>query len=77
MKLKAKAFILQLLSFATVFILVRYLIANYTALEGIWISVTAFVVGTILAPQFQAVSTKDGEKLFMKWIFMKDIKEIK
>ncbi|WP_396177227.1 hypothetical protein [Flavobacterium sp.] len=77
MSLKVKAFILQLISFATLFIIVRYLLANYTNLEGMWISITAFVLGTILAPQFQAVKTKEGDKMFMKWIFMKDVKEIK
>ena len=77
MSLKVKAFILQLISFATLFIIVRYLLASYTNLEGMWISITAFIVGTILAPQFQSVESKDGPKLFMKWIFMKDVKEIK
>lgn len=77
MSLKVKAFILQLISFATLFIIVRYLLASYTNLEGMWISITAFVIGTIAAPQFQAVKSKEGEKLFMKWIFMKDVKEIK
>jgi Na+-driven multidrug efflux pump len=77
MSLKVKAFILQLISFATLFIIVRYLLASYTNLEGMWISITAFVIGTIGAPQFQAVKSKEGEKLFMKWIFMKDVKEIK
>lgn len=77
MNLKVKAFILQLISFATLFIIVRYLLASYTNLEGVWLSVTAFVLGTILAPQFQSVKSKEGDKLFMKWIFMKDVKEIK
>lgn len=77
MNLKVKAFILQLISFATLFIIVRYLLASYTNLEGMWISVTAFILGTILAPQFQSVESKEGPKLFMKWIFMKDVKEIK
>ena len=77
MSLKVKAFILQLISFATLFIICRYLLISYTHLEGIWISITAFVLGTILAPQFQAVETKEGPKLFMKWIFLKDVKEIK
>ena len=77
MNLKVKAFILQLISFATFFIVIQYLLAKYTGLQGIWISVTAFVMGTILAPQFQSVKTKDGDKLLMKWIFMKDVKEIK
>jgi len=77
MNLKVKAFILQLISFATFFIVIRYLLASYTNLEGFWVSLTAFVLGTILAPQFQAMKSKDGDKLFMKWIFMKNVKEIK
>jgi hypothetical protein len=52
-------------------------VAKTTNREGMWISITAFVLGTILAPQFQAVKTKEGDKMFMKWIFMKDVKEIK
>ena len=77
MNLKVKAFILQLISFATLFIIVRYFLAQYTNLEGMWISITAFVLGTILAPQFQSVESKEGPKLYMKWIFMKEVKEIK
>jgi hypothetical protein len=51
-------------------------VAHYTNLTSFWIPLTAFVIGTLLAPKFQSVKTKDGEKLFMKWIFMKGIKEI-
>jgi hypothetical protein len=46
-------------------------------LTGFWIPITAFIVSTLLAPKFQAVKTNDGEKLFMKWLFIKGIKEIK
>jgi len=77
MSLKTKAFIYQLLSFAVLFIAFRFIIAAYTNLSGFWIPLTAFIIGTILSPQFQAVKTNDGEKLFMKWIFMKGIKQIK
>lgn len=77
MTLKTKAFIYQLLSFAVLFIIFRFLIDAYTNLQGFWIPLTAFVIGTILSPQFQAIKTNDGEKLFMKWIFMKGIKQIK
>ena len=77
MSKKTKAFIYQLLSFAILFIAIRFLVATYTNLTGFWIPITAFVVGTIIAPKFQAVSTKDGEKLFMKWLFVKGIREIK
>lgn len=74
---KTKAFIFQLLSFAILFFTVRYLVGTFTTIIGFWIPFTAFVVGTILAPKFQAVNTKDGEKLYMKWIFLKGIREIK
>ena len=73
---KTKAFVYQLISFAILFIAVRYLVAAYTTLTGLWVPIIAFAVGTVLAPKFQAVSTKDGEKLFMKWIFLKGIREI-
>ncbi len=77
MSKKTKAFLFQLICFVILFIGFRYLIAVYTNLTGYWIPITAFVVGTLLSPQFQAVNTKDGEKLFMKWIFFKGVKEIK
>ena len=76
-KLQIRAFLYQLGCFAILFISARYLVEHYTNLTGFWIPLTAFVIGTLLAPKFQSVKTKDGEKLFMKWIFMKDVKEIK
>jgi len=75
-KLQLKAFLFNLISFIILFVGFRFLVGKYTHLIGIWISLTAFVIGTILAPKFQAVKTKDGEKLFMKWMFVKGIKEI-
>jgi hypothetical protein len=63
-------------SFAILFISFRYLIFKYTNLTGLFIPFTAFVIGTILSPKFQAVKTKDGEKLFMSWLFIKGIKEL-
>ena len=75
-KLQIRAFLYQLGCCAILFISVRYIVAHYTNLTSFWIPLTAFIIGTIIAPKFQAVKTKDGEKLFMKWIFMKGIKEI-
>ena len=76
-KLQLRAFLYQLGCFAILFISFRFLIFKYTNLTGLFVPFTAFVVGTILSPKFQAVKTKDGEKLFMKWLFLKGIKEIK
>ena len=75
-KLQLRAFIFNLLSFVVLFVGFRILVEKYTNLTGIWISLTAFVIGTILAPKFQVVKTKDGEKLFLKWLFIKGIREI-
>jgi hypothetical protein len=75
-KLQLRAFLYQLGGFAILFISFRYLIHNYTNLTGLFIPFTAFVVGTILSPKFQAVKTRDGEKLFMSWLFIKGIKEL-
>ncbi len=76
-KLQIRSFIYQLLCFGILFIGFRFLIGKYTNLTGLWVPITAFVVGTILAPQFQAAKTKDGEKLFMKWIFIRGVKILK
>ncbi|WP_343617821.1 hypothetical protein [Flavobacterium sp.] len=75
-KLQVRAFLYQLGTFAILFIAGRFIIAMYTGLTGIWIPMTSFVIATIIGPKFQAVKTKDGEKLFMKWIFVKGIREI-
>jgi hypothetical protein len=75
-KLQLRAFLYQLGCFAILFISFRFLIFKYTNLTGLFVPFTAFVVGTILSPKFQAVKTRDGEKLFMSWLFVKGIKEL-
>ena len=77
MSKKTKSFLFNFIGFAIIFFTVRYLVGTFTHLQGYWIPITAFVVGTILAPKFQTVQTNEGEKLFMKWLFIKGFKEIK
>jgi hypothetical protein len=77
MSKKTKAFVYQLICFAILFIPLRFVLDIYTNLQGIWISITAFVIATLVTPKFQAVQTNEGEKLFMKWMFVKGFKEIK
>ncbi|MFK7000481.1 hypothetical protein [Flavobacterium oreochromis] len=76
MNKKIKTFLYNFLSFGVLFFLTRYLVTQYTGLNGWLIPMTAFVVSTILAPKFQAVTTRDGEKIFMKWIFIRGVKII-
>lgn len=75
MDYKTKALLWNLIGFAVLFIIARFLLALYSGLTGLWLPITAFVVATIIAPKFQAVKTRDGEKIFMKWIFIKGIKQ--
>jgi hypothetical protein len=75
-KLQVKAFIFQLICFVIFFLSVKYTVLELTTLSGLFPSIIAFVIGTFLAPKFKATKTKDGEKLYMSWIFMKGIREI-
>ena len=76
MNIKTKVFIYQLLSFAAFFIPLRFAISYFSFLKGIWIPFLAFVITLILAPKFRVITTKEGSKIFMKWIFSKEIKEL-
>lgn len=77
MSKKIKAFVFQLLSFLVFFLGFTFLFKHFFQFNDFVIKLMAFVVGTVLAPKFQAANTKDGEKLFMKWLFIKGAKEIK
>ena len=76
MSKKVKAFLYNLICFAVLFILFRFLIGKYTNLTGLLIPITAFVVGTLTAPKFQAVQTANGEKIFMRWLLLKGVREV-
>lgn len=76
MNKKVKSFLYNLICFAILFILFRFLIEKYTNLTGLMIPITAFVLGTLTAPKFQAVQTPDGEKIFMRWLFLKGVREV-
>lgn len=77
MTLKTKSLLYNFIGFAVLFVIVRFAAQAFTNLSGLWLPATAFVVATLLAPKFQAVQTNEGEKLFMKWLFIKGVKEIK
>lgn len=77
MSKSVKSLVLNFICFAVLFLLTKYLLGRYTHLSGIWKSITAFVISTLIAPQFKAIKTHDGEKIFVKWLFLKGVKEIK
>ncbi|GGC95735.1 hypothetical protein GCM10011508_23680 [Flavobacterium lutivivi] len=77
MSKSVKSLLLNFVCFAVLFLVSRYVLGQYTHLSGVWKPITAFVISTIISPQFKAIKTHEGEKIFMKWLFMKGVKEIK
>ena len=76
MSKKLKAFVFQLISFIIFFVGCTYIFKQFFELQDLYIKLMAFVVGTVFAPKFLATQTKDGEKLYIKWLFIKGMKEI-
>lgn len=76
MKPKHKAFIYNFIGFAVLFIAGRFLIGSLLALDTIVLAIIAAVVASVLAPKFAVVKVKSEEKLMMRWIFLKGIREL-
>ena len=77
MNKKTKAFLYNFLGFAIFFTIVYFLVVRFTGVTGLWIPMISGVSASILTPKFQVVTYMGEEKLFMKWMFVKGIKEIK
>ncbi|ATA72757.1 hypothetical protein ACILDT_04595 [Capnocytophaga canis] len=77
MTAKSKAFLFNFLCFGLIFITIRLGI-NYffPELERLTASIISGVVTLFLSPRFAAIQADSGEKLFMKWIFIKGIKQL-
>lgn len=77
MKPTTKALVYNFACFAALYLLMYFLIVSFTHLTGWMKPLTAAVAASLLAPKFQAVKTSAGEKVFMKWVFVKGVKEIR
>jgi hypothetical protein len=77
MSKKTKALLYNLIAFAALFIPIRYLILEHYLITPILKPIIAFVIATLLAPKFQAGNAGGTEKIFMRWIFLKGVKEVK
>jgi hypothetical protein len=76
LKPKYKALIFNFLGFAILFVVGRLiLVMLLLSLNTLVLAVIAAVAASILAPKFGVVKTPSGEKLMMKWIFIKGFRE--
>lgn len=77
MNIKIKAFLYNFLSFAPIYFISYFFITRFDLLQGFWIPLVSAGFSVILSPKFQVITTQQGEKLYMKWIFKKGVQEIK
>ncbi|MHA3789332.1 hypothetical protein ACX0HA_14070 [Flavobacterium hauense] len=72
-----KAFVYNLLGFVFFYCLSYFLLYTFTGARGWMLPLISAVVTTILTPKFQYARQAGGDKIYMSWLFMKGIKEVK
>lgn len=76
MRPKYKALLFNLIAFVTLFLIARLILGHFLPINRIFLAVTSAIIANVLAPKFGAIQTDDGEKVLMKWIFIKGIREL-
>ncbi len=76
MSLKTKALFYNFIGFAVLFIVIRSVMWFVLSSDGILLAIVAAILASILSPKFATTKTKEGDKLFMKWLFMKGVKKL-
>lgn len=77
MSKKTKAFLYNLAGFTLFFIPTWMVCTNLFNMQGFLPKFIALIVSIVLSPKFQFIKTAEGDKIFMKWLFLKGIREIK
>ncbi len=72
---QTKVLLVQFVCFAGLFLLGK-LILSLTTITGITNAIVCAVFATVFAPQFKIFKTADGEKVYMRWLFSKKVKEL-
>lgn len=77
MKPKIKALVFNFIGFAFLFVVIRLTLGEIMPINRIFLAVTSAILANVLAPKFGVVKNQSGEKILMKWIFIKGMREIK
>lgn len=75
MKPKYKVLIYNFLGFAILFVVGRLLLGMFLRLDTIVLAVIAAIAASLIAPKFGLVKSNKGDKIMMKWIFVKGFRE--
>ena len=76
MRPKHKAFVFNFIGFAVLFIIGRLVFGHFLSINRVFLALLAAMLATVFAPKFVVIKTDEGEKLMMKWIFVKGKREI-
>ena len=76
MSLKYKALLFNFIGFALIFILIRTGLTYFIPIPKIYFVIIAAVVASVIAPKFAVARVNGKEKLMMKWVFKKGVKEL-
>lgn len=76
MKPQFKAAFYNLLFFVPIYS-IAYFSFRYFNVQGFLVPLLSALITVIVAPKFSTVKTQTGEKIFMKLIFKKEVKEVK
>lgn len=76
MKLKCKTLFFNFICFAVLFLIARLALGYFLPINRIFLAVTAAILANVLAPKFGAIQTAKGEKIMVKWFFVKGLKEM-
>lgn len=76
MRPKYRALLLNFIGFAILFVIARLTLGHYLPINRIFLAVTSAIIANVLAPKFGAIQSDGGEKIMMKWIFIKGVRKI-
>ena len=76
MSLKNKTLLYNFLSFAIIFIVLRFFVMSYFVDTHFLKSLLSAILTMVLAPKFAVLKNKEGEQIMMKLVFLKAFKKL-
>lgn len=77
MSKSVKAFVYNFFGFGVLYFVFYFgIVTFFPMIIGLWIPALSAVASSILAPKFQVVKGQQGDKLFMKMLFIKGVREV-
>ena len=76
MRPKYKALLFNFIAFAIIFLAFRFALGYLWPGNEVFLAIASAIAASILSPKFGAIKTNSGEKLMMKSIFSKKVREL-